>query len=204
MDFIPILKIAAVGSLLSLDATVIGQFMVSRPIVAGPVIGWFCGDIKTGLLVGVLIELLWIGVVPVGVGVPPDSTIVSIVATALSCNKTDTELALAIILAVPLGIIFKRLDIMHRKYNRVFLPVVENGLYHEKYYLLTVVIWLSIFFTFVKGFLSLIISILLLQIVLNYILPVVISQIEIVSGLKIFLLLLPVLGLSSFLAGFVK
>jgi mannose/fructose/N-acetylgalactosamine-specific phosphotransferase system component IIC len=178
--------------------------MISRPIVAGPVIGWLCGDVKTGLLMGAVIELLWIGVVPVGVGVPPDSTVVCIVATALAANKVQDAAALAIIFSVPLGIIFKRLDIAHRKWNRVFLPVVENGIKNGRYYILTFVIWLGVFLSFIKSFLFLVICIFLFNAVLSYILPFVISAPAIVKGLQVFMFALPVLGLASFLASFVK
>ncbi|MDO8734559.1 MAG: PTS sugar transporter subunit IIC [Elusimicrobiota bacterium] len=199
-----LIKIAFVGGLISLDSTVFGQFMISRPIVAGPVIGWLCGDVKTGLLIGAMIELLWIGVVPVGVGVPLDSAIVCIVATALAANKVQDAAAIAIIFSVPLGIIFKRLDIAHRKWNRVFLPVIENGIKSGRYYILTFVIWLGVFLSYIKSFLFLFICICLFNITLAYILPFVISTPALVKGLQVFMFALPILGLASFLSSFTK
>ncbi len=199
-----LIKIAFVGGLISLDSTVFGQFMLSRPIVAGPVIGWLCGDIKTGLLIGAMIELLWVGVVPVGVGVPPDSAIVCIVATAIAANKVPDAAAIAIIFSVPLGVIFKRLDIAHRKWNRVFLPVVENGIENGRYHILTFVIWLGVFLSFIKSFLFLFICVFLFNAILSYILPFIISAPALVKGLQVFMFVLPVLGLASFLASFVK
>ena len=199
-----LIKIAFVGGLISLDATVFGQFMISRPIVAGPVIGWLCGDVKTGLLIGALIELLWVGVVPVGVGVPPDSAIVCIVATALAANKAPAAVAIAIIFSVPLGILSKRLDIAHRKWNRIFLPVIENGIKSGRYYILTFVIWLGVFLSFIKSFLFLLVCIFLFNAILVYILPFVISSLAVVRGLQVFMFALPVLGLASFLASFTK
>ncbi|MBI5574026.1 MAG: PTS sugar transporter subunit IIC [Elusimicrobia bacterium] len=195
-----LLTVSFVGGLLSLDSTVFGQFMISRPIVTGPVIGWLCGDIKTGLFIGAMIELLWVGVVPVGVGVPPDSTIVCIVATVLAANNTPDVAALAIIFSVPLGIIFKRLDIAHRKWNRVFLPVIENGIKSGRYYILTFVTWLGVFLSFIKSFLFIFICIL----ILSYILPFVILSPAVVKGLQVFMFALPLLGLASFLASFTK
>ena len=199
-----LLIVSFIGGLITLDATVFGQFMISRPIVAGPIIGWLCGDVKTGIIIGALIELLWIGVVPVGVGVPPDSAIVSIIATALAANKAPFAAALAIIFSVPLGIVFKRLDIAHRKWNRVSLPVVENGIKNGRYYVLTLVIWLGVFLSFVKSFLFLFICIFLFNTILFYISPFVISSPAIVKGLQVFMFALPVLGLASFLASFTK
>ncbi|MFA5779842.1 MAG: PTS sugar transporter subunit IIC [Elusimicrobiota bacterium] len=199
-----LLTVSVAGGLILLDSTVFGQFMISRPIVAGPVIGWLCGDVKTGIIIGAVIELLWIGVVPVGVGVPPDSAIVCIVATALAANKAQDAAAIAIIFSVPLGIIFKRLDIAHRKWNRVFLPVIENGIKSGRYYILTFVIWLGVLLSYIKSFLFLFICIFLFNIILAYILPFVISSPALVKGLQVFMFALPVLGLASFLASFVK
>lgn len=199
-----LLTVSIVGGILTLDSTVFGQFMISRPIVAGPVIGWLCGDVKTGIIVGAMIELLWIGVVPVGVGVPPDSAIVCIVASAIAANKEPSAAAIAVILSVPLGIIFKRLDIAHRKWNRVFLPVVENGIKNGRYYILTFVIWSGVFLSYLKSFLFLFICLFLFNIILFHILPFVISVPELVKGLQVFMFALPVLGLASFLASFTK
>lgn len=73
------------GGLLALDGTSVGQFMVSRPFVAGTLTGWALGDPFLGLLVGGLIELYFIPVFPVGgsdfpEGGPP--TLVGVVAAA--------------------------------------------------------------------------------------------------------------------------
>jgi len=46
-----------IRGLLSLDVSAWGQIMVSRPIVCGPLIGLLLGDLKTGLIIGVLLEL---------------------------------------------------------------------------------------------------------------------------------------------------
>lgn len=71
------------GGILALDGTSVGQFMISRPLVAGTLTGWVLGDPYLGLLVGGLIELYFIPVFPVGgadfpEGGPP--TLVAVVA----------------------------------------------------------------------------------------------------------------------------
>jgi len=79
-----ILLIAAVGGLLGLDRTALGQFMISEPIVAAPLIGWFLGDTAAGIVIGVVLELIWVLDLPVGTFVPADSTIAAIAATAIA------------------------------------------------------------------------------------------------------------------------
>ncbi|HWR73496.1 MAG TPA: PTS sugar transporter subunit IIC [Nitrospirota bacterium] len=79
-----ILLIAAVGGLLGLDRTALGQFMVSEPIVAAPLIGWLLGDTAAGIVIGVVLEMLWVLDLPVGTFVPADSTIAATAATAIA------------------------------------------------------------------------------------------------------------------------
>lgn len=89
-----ILLIAAVGGLLSLDRTALGQFMVSEPIVAAPLVGWFLGDTAAGVVIGIVLEMLWVLDLPVGTFVPADSTIAAIAATAIAVLGNRGEPAL--------------------------------------------------------------------------------------------------------------
>ncbi len=77
-----VLGIALVGSILGLDRTAAGQFMVSQPIVAGPITGWMLGDPAAGLAIGAILELLWVLDLPVGTFVPANTTICTVSATA--------------------------------------------------------------------------------------------------------------------------
>ncbi|MFC1661213.1 PTS sugar transporter subunit IIC [Gemmatimonadota bacterium] len=77
--------LALLGGLLTLDGTSVGQFMVSRPLVAGVFTGWVVGDPALGLLVGGMLEVYFISMFPVGgahfvEGGP--STLVGVVAAA--------------------------------------------------------------------------------------------------------------------------
>jgi len=49
-----------------------GQFMVSRPLPLGILAGWLLGDPLTGLQVGVLLELLFLGSLPIGAARLPE------------------------------------------------------------------------------------------------------------------------------------
>ena len=79
-----ILAIALVGGVLGLDRTAAGQFMISQPIVAGPLIGWMLGDTTAGLVIGGVLELIWVLDMPVGTFVPADSTVGAVSATAIA------------------------------------------------------------------------------------------------------------------------
>jgi len=114
--WIKVVTIVIAGGILCLDRAVV-QIMVSRPIVAGPVIGFLLGDVKTGLTVGALVELLWINRIPLGVYIPPNDTVVSVLSTGVAIivgegtGGVSRELiALSILLFVPAGIITQKVE----------------------------------------------------------------------------------------------
>jgi mannose PTS system EIIC component len=75
---------AALGSLFWLDRFQIFQLMLSRPLVAAPIIGWALGDPFSGFASGLLYEMLWLERPPVGGYIPPDSTFASVATAAVS------------------------------------------------------------------------------------------------------------------------
>lgn len=116
--------ISVVGGFISIDRTAAFQLMISRPVVTSPLIGMLLGDVMTGIQAGLIIELLWIGSLPVGASVPPDETIVSILVPSLAIwqnritgGEGYQTLALALILTIPLAILARRLDSGIREKN---------------------------------------------------------------------------------------
>lgn len=76
--------VAVAGGVVGLDRTAAGQFMISQPIVAGPLTGWLLGDATTGMIIGGVLELIWVLDIPVGTFVPADATISAVSATAIA------------------------------------------------------------------------------------------------------------------------
>jgi PTS system mannose-specific IIC component len=114
---------AALGTLICLDR-VVAQIMISRPIVAAPLIGFALGDPFTGLVTGSLLELLWVDRIPVGPYVPPNDTFVAILATsgailaAPGLGHPPSELiALSILLFAPTGFLGQKMETLLRKWN---------------------------------------------------------------------------------------
>ncbi len=81
---IAVLGVAVLGGLLGLDRTAAGQFMVSQPIVAGPLTGWILGDTSAGFVIGAVLELIWLLDVPVGSFVPANATVGAVSATGIA------------------------------------------------------------------------------------------------------------------------
>ena len=80
----------------------VGNSMIQRPIVMGPLVGLVLGDVTAGLAVGATLELAFMGNVTIGAALPPEITAGGILGTALaivSGNGTEAALALALPIA---------------------------------------------------------------------------------------------------------
>lgn len=92
-----VLGTAVVCGLIGLDRTAAGQFMISQPIVAGPLTGWMLGDPTAGIVIGAVLELIWVVDMPVGTFVPANSTINTVCATAIAALGSEGAASPAVI-----------------------------------------------------------------------------------------------------------
>ena len=83
-DASTIVVLALVAGALALDTTAAFQVMVSQPLVAGSVAGLVVGDPALGAAVGATLQLVWIGVLPVGAAPFPDVAPASVVGVGLA------------------------------------------------------------------------------------------------------------------------
>lgn len=80
-----------------------GLTHIHRPVVIGPIVGLILGDVKTGLLVGGSLELVWMGMVPLAGAQPPNVVIGGIIGTTFAI-LTGADPQVAIGIAVPFAI----------------------------------------------------------------------------------------------------
>ena len=73
--------------MLALDATSLGQFMISRPLVGGAITGWLLGDPVLGLEVGAVLELFHIAGLPAGGSRVPEAGPASVAAVAVAASS---------------------------------------------------------------------------------------------------------------------
>jgi PTS system mannose-specific IIC component len=132
LSFPAYLAAAAVALWCGLDRTAAGQFMISRPIVAAPLTGLLLGDSLLGLQVGVLLELLWLGRLPVGAAIPPDDTQVAVGSTVLAASgaglaglPTEGMAVLGLLIGLPLGKSGEIFDRLARLWNVRLLSRAE-------------------------------------------------------------------------------
>jgi mannose/fructose/N-acetylgalactosamine-specific phosphotransferase system component IIC len=115
------------GSLLWLDRVYIFQLMISRPMIMGPIIGIFMGDVKVGILIGASLELLWLNAPPVGSYLPNDEsfcTAVAVPVAVIASVYMDNMAAsgLSILLSLPAALVGRFLDTRLRMLNEGLLP----------------------------------------------------------------------------------
>jgi mannose/fructose/N-acetylgalactosamine-specific phosphotransferase system component IIC len=109
--FLTALLVALVAGILEWDIYGWGQTMISRPIVAGPIMGLILGDLQTGLFIGATIEMMYLGVIPVGAAIPPDPTTATTIATSVAIlSGIDAQAAPA--LAVPVAMAAQSLQML--------------------------------------------------------------------------------------------
>lgn len=124
MTMTALLVAGLVAAITALDNVHLLQWMFSRPIVIGPAVGWCVGDLAAGMLCGAWIELAWLGVLPIGNYTPPDAHLTAACATVMSVAWGGSAAAspawvgvsvLAVLIAVPAGILSKKFDLQLRR-----------------------------------------------------------------------------------------
>lgn len=117
-----VLAVASVGAVIGLDRTAFGQFMISQPIVAAPAAGLLLGDGASGLVIGAVLELIWVLDMPVGTFVPADVTICAVSATAIAAleggGSARTDLiGFTVLLTTAMVPVIMMMDAVIRHYN---------------------------------------------------------------------------------------
>ncbi|WDV47167.1 PTS N-acetylgalactosamine transporter subunit IIC [Clostridiaceae bacterium M8S5] len=80
-----------------------GLTHIHRPVVTGVVVGIILGDMKTGLIAGGMLELVWMGMVPLAGAQPPNVVIGGIIGTSFAIlSKQEPNVAVSI--AVPFAL----------------------------------------------------------------------------------------------------
>ncbi len=153
-----ILIASILGGIFVSDVTAAGQLMISRPIFCAPIIGWIAGDIQAGLMVGFLMELVWINIIPLGNAVPPDATVVSVAGAYLGgafASSTGADcrgfIVFTILCLIPAGILFKKLDIIHREYNSYLCGEIEEKIKQNNFNAVDRGIYMGWLFFILKG-----------------------------------------------------
>lgn len=139
------LLVSFAAALLSLDRTGAFQIMASRPIIAAPIAGWLLGSVETGLMAGAVVELLFIGELPVGKYVPVHETGAAMATTAIAVAALHagaggkailssgallhaSVIAPALFVALPVSRVYYYADTFSRKLNVLIYHMADRSL----------------------------------------------------------------------------
>ncbi|SEO86432.1 PTS mannose/fructose/sorbose/N-acetylgalactosamine transporter subunit IIC [Propionispora vibrioides] len=81
-----------------------GWYGIGRPLVAGTLVGLILGDVKTGMIIGATINMVFLGAISPGGAMAADLNFAGFIGTALAMI-TNSSPQVAVSLAVPIGLI---------------------------------------------------------------------------------------------------
>jgi mannose/fructose/N-acetylgalactosamine-specific phosphotransferase system component IIC len=121
------------GGLVALDNTEAFQTMLSQPLLVGPLVGLIFNDIYAGLKIGILFQLIYLWVMPIGTAIFPDPGIGSVVGCAgfiilcrMSPEKSYSVLLLLILFVILFSLFSGWTLIKQRQFNSRLLPRADR------------------------------------------------------------------------------
>ena len=104
-----------------------GHIQISRPVFAGPIIGLILGDIQTGLIVGGTVELMFMGVFPVGGSVPPNAQFAGMMSTVFAIASGGNP-EVGITLAYPVGVFAQFVILLDYNINLLIIHKADRDI----------------------------------------------------------------------------
>lgn len=119
-------------AVLETDAVLVGQWLFSRPLVVGPLVGWAAGEPVLGAALGALVEVFCLEELPVGSVVPPNGAVAAGTAVLLAAGPSGIPPGLALPVGLALGAAHGRLEARVRSWRaaltaRALESVVTEG-----------------------------------------------------------------------------
>ncbi len=117
-----VIWLSLLGALILLDKYAIGEFGISQPIIAGAIIGALYGDIKTGIYVGALFQMIFLANLPIGRDVPPDAQAAGIAGCGSyfvfrHMSQLEPNLIIVLLIGILAAVYGSFLDILARRIN---------------------------------------------------------------------------------------
>ncbi|MGD2163393.1 MAG: PTS sugar transporter subunit IIC [Anaerolineales bacterium] len=123
----------------------------AMPMLVGPIVGLILGDVSTGLIVGISLELVWLGLTSIGGTVPPDKIVGTTLATSMVIVAgLQYEEALALVL--PAALIGQALGIAVQTINSFFAHWADRFALSANFSGVSLTMWLGNLLLFLVRF----------------------------------------------------
>ncbi len=134
--------ISVIGAVILLDKYAFGEFGISQPLVTGAIIGALFGDIKMGIFLGSMLQLVFLGGLPIGRDIPPDGQLAGITGSGAffllrMANLSGHALLISMLFALLAAVVGGTLDIFIRHFNtKLFYTFLKKKHQLSTYHLL--------------------------------------------------------------------
>ena len=116
LTILQLILILIITEIIALDSGGPQTQLISKPVVAGTLIGAILGDMTQGMFIGATLQLMSMGVVGLGGASVPNYLITTIITTIVAIQSGQGyEIGLAI--GLPVGMLYVNLDILHKILN---------------------------------------------------------------------------------------
>jgi PTS system mannose-specific IIC component len=121
--------VALFGGIVGIDATSVGQTMISRPLVAATLTGLMAGRPEEGLVLGAILELFALVILPVGAARYPESGTAALAASAAYLTATPILSPAVMLLAVVFALVWERVGglsvVLIRRFNEEYVALAS-------------------------------------------------------------------------------
>jgi mannose/fructose/N-acetylgalactosamine-specific phosphotransferase system component IIC len=149
--FLKAILIGLVGALGILESRILGETKFGQPLVTGLLVGLILGDVKTGIILGAQLQLIWMGVTGVGVAATLDVQTGGILGTAFAI-LTGKGVSVALTLAIPIAILGQFLGTLTRSANQPLMHKADEYAKAGDMKGMSRMHWTGAFFYFLNGF----------------------------------------------------
>ncbi|MGH1366484.1 MAG: PTS sugar transporter subunit IIC [Calditrichia bacterium] len=113
---------------LALDSTIALQMLLSQPIFGCSILGMVLGDPLLGVEIGMIMQLLWVNVMPVGASTFPEGGVGSMVTCAIVIispivGSENLVFAYAFVAGISVSALASQITVLDRKLNNSILDM---------------------------------------------------------------------------------
>ncbi len=131
-----VLLVCVFSGICSLDTTAAWQVMFSQPLAASSIAGFVVGQPAAGVVIGIFLQLLWSGSIPVGARPTPDAPVGSIVGVWFASRLLGENPAVGVyfaclagtLAALALALVGRRTVVLERELNRRLFEGLKHRL----------------------------------------------------------------------------